>query len=536
MQSSQSAVAALEATIGGFRSSISGSMEQVRTTTNSIQETTQRIYSSVAQFKQDMISSEEVQLAQENIIRIDQVLKEQFGDYDAIRRTIIGVVRDFDINLVRNKTIQDLSEELWLTSSRYWLSYALIAVTAWVNDYPEVAANALAECSRRDAVKASLFFTLLNLRFGRNEAARKWFCKYLTTLDPSFLQNEAAVMIQAYLAGVFGRDRRLQAQVDATIEQWIAVVSDDAAVSEDLIKAYARYLEQMPIGRQFTLSSVRQFCVNAQELEGTWYRESKYAGMLALIQSLDIEEYDDPTSGEDYKKRIDGILTQLVSNYDMEERELRDQQEYYGLVIANNGNLGSAEEQFQEMLRMREAGFNVGRQMINWVLYDPTTDVHVRKFALTHTKEWLRTAVERFADTTRAGAPTGYKLSIDGWEGLSNGDDLPDQEASLREYFETHKLSMVYLTMPNIVCAVVAAVCVGLCFVSLYALIGVVAALGFLGFSIYRATTAFPQRVEAAVQNLNNTECEIGTFKQFCVESEEICSQVLEQLDYGFIK
>ena len=190
---SEYAVQQLNATIGDFRSSIDTQMSQIDSTTQQIQATTDEIYKSVEKFKQRMIKSEEVQLAQENIIRIDQVIKEQFGDYDRIRRTIIGVVRDFDINLVRNKTIQELSEELWLTSSRYWLSYALIAVTAWVNDYPEVAANAISECTRRDKIKATLFFTLLNLRFDRNEVARRWFSEYLKTLDHTCMQNEAEI-------------------------------------------------------------------------------------------------------------------------------------------------------------------------------------------------------------------------------------------------------------------------------------------------------------------------------------------------------
>ena len=145
MSSSYNAVNNLNETIGSFKSRVDVKINSVNTSTANIRATTNKIYDSINKFKTDMVQNEQKQLAHENILRIDQILKEQFGDHEAIRRTVIGVVRDFDINLVRNSTIQEISEELWITSSRYWLSYALLAITAWVNDYPEVANNALAE-------------------------------------------------------------------------------------------------------------------------------------------------------------------------------------------------------------------------------------------------------------------------------------------------------------------------------------------------------------------------------------------------------
>lgn len=536
MQSSRSAVNGLESTIGGFRSNIDGQMEQIHVTTSNIQQTTTDIYRSVSEFKQNMIKSEEVQLAHENVIRIDQVLKEQFGDYARIRKTIIGVVRDFDINLVRNKTIQELSEELWLTSSRYWLSYALIALTGWVNNYPEVAANALSECSRRDKIKASLFFTLLNLRFDRNEAARKWFCRYMKTLDPNCLQNEAAVMIQAYLSGLFGHDRTLQAQIDSTIEGWIAIIDDDAKVSADLIEAYANYIHNLPPGHEFSYASIRQFCTNADEVEGVFRDVSKYERLLALVESLDVEDVEQDDNN--YVARIDAVLTTLITNYDQDEEELKNQQEYYNLVIRNNGSVDDAEAQYQEMLRLKGEGFNIGRQMISWVLYDAEdgTDVHVRKFALSHTKNWLVKALDRFSNTVQERFPSGYKLSIDGWEGLSNGDDQGELAEDIKSYFETHKLSLVYLNAVNIVAAVIAIVCAGLSFVSLWALIGVAAGLGFLVFNVFRALKRFPERVQAAVDNLNKTMVEISDFKQFYAWANKQRDLAIEKLDFGFLR
>ena len=138
-------ISQLDQSISSFENRVDGRVNSVYTATNSVNNTASQIYAGIQKFKEDMMKGEQTQLAHENIMRIDQEIKERFSNHEAIRKTVMGVVRDFDINLVRNSTIQELSEELWITSSRYWLSYAMIAITAWVNNYPDVAKNALAE-------------------------------------------------------------------------------------------------------------------------------------------------------------------------------------------------------------------------------------------------------------------------------------------------------------------------------------------------------------------------------------------------------
>lgn len=224
MSYAQQAINSLDQTINSFKSRVDVKVSDVSTSTANIQATTNRIYENIERFKNDLMHGEESQIAHENILRIDQIIKEQFSNHIAIRRTVMGVVRDFDINLVRNSTIQELSEELWITSSRYWLSYALIAITAWVNNYPEVARNALAESGRKDAIKTTLFFCLMNLRFGRMDAAKKWFYEYFKTLDPTMLQQETAILLQSFLNGIFGKDKELEQEVISLIDEWISII------------------------------------------------------------------------------------------------------------------------------------------------------------------------------------------------------------------------------------------------------------------------------------------------------------------------
>ena len=98
MANVNSALNQLNDSVQNFQSKVEVHVNNVDTTTQKIHSVAQNIYDKVNQFRTDIMHGEEQQLAQENIMRIDQIIKEQFGNYDAIRKTIMGVVRDFDIN------------------------------------------------------------------------------------------------------------------------------------------------------------------------------------------------------------------------------------------------------------------------------------------------------------------------------------------------------------------------------------------------------------------------------------------------------
>lgn len=344
--SSYNAVKSLNETIDSFKSKLDVKMDSINTSTANMRATTDKIYDSVSKFKQGMIQNEEKQLAHENILRIDQILKEQFGDHEAIRKTVMGVVRDFDINLVRNSTIQEISEELWITSSRYWLSYALIAITAWINDYREVALNALSECVRRDPVKASLFFCLFNLRFGRNSIAKKWFFEYLKTLDPTKVQQESAILLQAYLNGLFGTDKELEHDVNNVIKGWISELNAHPDIADELTEAYRKYIQLLPPTRECSYAALSEACGNYDAIRQAYADVSKYEKLIAVVDEMDVE-LEEQTEAN-YKGRIDAILTALISNYDQEELDLKNQQAYFNFVIDNNGQVEAAKQQYEE--------------------------------------------------------------------------------------------------------------------------------------------------------------------------------------------
>ena len=532
MSYAQQAIHSLDRTIDSFKSRVDVKVGNVSTSTANIQATTNKIYENVERFKKDLMHGEQGQIAHENILRIDQIIKEQFGSHIAIRKTVMGIVRDFDINLVRNSTIQELSEELWLTSSRYWLSYALIAITAWVNDYPQVAKNALAESGRRDAIKTTLFFCLMNLRFGRMEAAKKWFYEYFKTLDPTMLQQETAILLQSFLNGIFGKDKELEQEIIQLIDTWISIINDHEQISSELLNAYEAYINTLNAPAQFSYESILQFCVNADELAYSHQEVSKFELLLQFVRSLDVEA--EPQDDSNYKSRMDAILVNLISNYDAEELELKKQQEYYRLVVENNGVISQAEAQFQAMEELENNQFNIGKQMVKWAIYDDSdqTNVQVRKFGFQNTKTWFKSAVGKFDARLQEAFPTEYKLQVDGWEGISNGSDQAEQVESIKNHFENNKFQNMFVNTPNLVAAILFVASAGLAFVTPYALIVTALAAGFLGFRVFKAVQSYPVRVQAAVDNVNAVMNEITEFKRYCEEQRAKKSELLSTVEF----
>lgn len=515
MSGANNALRRLNDSVTSFHERVSSPISSVYQSSVNVNNAATQIYQGIEKFRADMMSGEETQLAHENIIRIDQILKEQFSNHEAIRKTVMGVVRDFDINLVRNSTIQELSEEMWISSSRYWLSYALIAITAWVNNYPEVAKNALSEAGRRDAIKTTLFFCLMNLRFERMEPAKKWFCEYIKILDPKMLQQETSVLLQAFLNGIFGKDKELESEVLDLINEWMQELDSDAEACNALVESYMVYFNNLRAPAQFSYESIAEFCVNHEQVRKSFEDVSKFDTLVEMIRALDVEAMEQ--NDENYKVRVDAVLMNLISRYDAEELSLKNQQAYYQFIVENQGDTDKAEAQYEQLQDLQSASFNIGKQMMRWAIFDDdeTTDVQVRKFGFRNTKDWFIEALGRWDINLQQNKPVNYELEIDTWSGVSSGDDHEELADNMRKHFEANKFHNMFINTPNMALALLVILSAGLAFVSLYSLAVTAVALVVLLVRIFQAIKAYPQRVNAALANLDATMAEIAEFRRF---------------------
>ena len=151
-------------------------------------------------------TDKELQRAMTDIIRIRQELDKKFGNYDEVRNRTTGILQAVDVSLVRKETIASCTEELMLATPKYWLAPCLIALSAWINNNKELAEKAINEALKRDDEKSSLLFALISRRGNRFNASEVWLERYLSMQDPTALERDMVVVIDAYASGLFGGD------------------------------------------------------------------------------------------------------------------------------------------------------------------------------------------------------------------------------------------------------------------------------------------------------------------------------------------
>ena len=541
MSNTSSLVSELKSTADRFASGVSAEAQKVNVALDKIDKTVANVNQKIIDLREMIIEGEEKQLAHENVLKIEQQLNEQLKTYQVVRRSVLGVIKDFNINLARNSTVSKLSEELWMSSSRYWLSYALIAISAWAQNDREVCGNAVSEAMRRDPVKTSLFFCLLNLRFGRHREAREWMYDYFGSVDSAHPPRETALLLQAYLYGVFGNDYQLDEFVRGTVDKWVSELSADTEISSDLVASYNGYIESLPTEKVTLRSGVLgEYCENVDEMNASLSNAGRYKTALKRVEALDnVKRFD---CSSDFIRSIDALLDDLVTNYDEEEIRLRNEQMFYKLVMEHEGDVEAAKKQYAAYMETVKDAPNIGKQMFKWAVYPEGEDETVQKFAMEKTKGWFKDAIEQYDGNIKSSAPAAFKLKIDLWEDTTDGKDREAVTKALENKFLAERSRLVVFTKSNLVLSIIAitALLVG-CIIGMAANIiwGYIAGAGlFVIFvAVVVVTTAlkmkaFPARIERGKSTLIACLDEIDAFRKIFEESAAVKDEVLQKLEY----
>lgn len=547
MASTTQLVNALNSTANAFASGVKTQADKMNAALHKIDSTVNNVDQKMTQLRKMIIEGEEKQLAHENVLKLEQKINEQLNSYIKTRRSVLGVIKDFDINLARGSTITKLSEELWMSSSRYWLSYAFIAISAWVQDNKELCENAVGEAIRRDPTRSSLFFCLLNLRFGDHIAARAWLYEFFGAVDSRHPPRETALLIQAYIYGVFGRDVQLDSFIQMTMDRWVSEIGSEKEMSEELVSDFCKYIRALPVGKaEVPSGALYDHCSSLGELEESYKSASRYSQALSRVKKLENAPVVNGTG--DFVAKIDKLLDDLVNNYDEEELQLRNEQKFYKLIMEHEGDVEAAKKEYaQYMETFNESNSNISKQMFRWAVYPEGEDVSVQKFAMQKTSGWYKDALKAYDREIRTEIPENFKLSIDLWSDVTDGKDREAVKKNIHDRFMEARSKEVIVTKRNVILTVLAVVfliagCaagmvmqsmdVGLFFIGYIA--GPVLFAVFFG--IVLATTlikmrSFPRRIEKAQQILDKCLDEIDNYRSVIEKEFAVKDDVLRTLE-----
>lgn len=380
--------------------------------------------------------------ASKNVTRYTDEYHTKFSYYNELRRITLGYVIGLDSNFVSSEKMRNMVERVYLQNTEYWLSYATMAMMLWASDEEEAAKRAMDKAMFLSQNKASMYFMIINLRFGRTEIAREWFVYYMDLVNPSDLGSEWQYLLQAYLAGVFGVEERFQQEVGKYFKRMLV---QSEATTADFSKrfvdrAYSHADTYLHTTKE-NFAYLKGACKNYDELIELLSSAEKNAVLAEYYDKLMREENN---QGEDIAQKLENILYDLVNEYDETEMDVVKRLKLNEYIIAAKGDQTAARKKFDIEFPKHEDR-NFADYLNEWAFVEDSrlTSLSVRKFSISFTKDWIYKGYEKFIENYRSKVQDTYKFNIDGCEFEADENGLEECKDKINTYYEKNKKSMI---------------------------------------------------------------------------------------------
>ena len=371
-----------------------------------------------------------IQLAEIRLVKLRQEIDHRFGHYAEIRRMARGILEANDLAVVRQDTLRAAAEELMLRAPGYWLAPALVALAAWISDEEEVANRACAEALHRDDERTSLFFALVCRRFGRKEASLHWLQRYFAGLDGGALDRKAAIVIDAYVSGLLGRDADglIRRRIDGWIDRFSRVYSFAAAQEKRWYEAMKAMCPAPPAEGSFPYLRVHTDRSVSEALEHTLSCARLYEKLSTHFQQI-VTQTAPPRT---LRQQLDSILERLVADFDAAEKPLHMESILEKLVIHEGGR----EDRARSILAEKVKAFDERRdfmQLLSDAAMHPQemqASPALQKMALALGRDSILSAFRDIVAENRAAIPETIKFRILAFD--NETEDGSNEEKLLR--------------------------------------------------------------------------------------------------------
>lgn len=371
-----------------------------------------------------------IQLAEIRLVKLRQEIEHRFGHYAEIRRMARGILEANDLAVVRRDTLRAAAEELMLHAPGYWLAPALVALAAWISDEEEVANRACVEALHRDDERTSLFFALVCRRFGRKEASLHWLQRYFAGLDGGALDRKAAIVIDAYVSGLLGRDADglIRHRIDGWIDRFSRVYSFADAQEKRWYEAMKAMCPAPPAEGSFPYLRVHTERSASEALEHTLSCARLYEKLSTHFQQI-VTQTAPPRT---LKQQLDSILERLVADFDAAEKPLHMESILEKLVIHEGGR----EDRARNILAGKVKAFDERRdfmQLLSDAAMHPQemqASPALQKMALALGRDAILSAFRDIVAENRAAIPQTIKFRILSFD--NETEDGSNEEKLLR--------------------------------------------------------------------------------------------------------
>lgn len=371
------------------------------------------------------------QRATTELVRIRQELEQNFGNYKIIRETMLGVLQATDLALVKKTTISRVSEELMLSTPKYWLAPCLVAISAWIGNDRDLAERAIAEAVKRDEERTALTMALICRRNNRIQTCYEWLSIYFAKQDAANFSESTFTYIDAYVNGVFGPDDKHMCT--DYITKWMNEIKGNNSLFENEQEELWRgYCNRFQRGIDEQVPDLRDNVLEFNRINEYVGRINSVDGIADKFKGI-VHAYVDQ---ERLKVMIDRNLINLVSKYDEEEEPLRREEEYYKAVKKHRGDEDAAATEINTAQHMRQIKvLNLVEQMTKVITSEDNTSPSARKTAVSFLRGYIKKGFDSYITEKKPEFPDSITISINGWTGsTSDGSNYNQLCDSYEQY------------------------------------------------------------------------------------------------------
>jgi len=373
--------------------------------------------------------------ASKNMTQYTDEYYTRFYFYKKLRRITIGYIIGLDANIISDETLRKQVEENYLQNTDYWLSYAIMAVMLWASNEREAAYRALNKSIHMNYYKSSIFFMLVNLRFGRIDAAKKWYLMYLERVDVDNLSDEWQFLLQSYLSGVFGADVKFNALAKEGLSNLLLQMENTHPGYGNVV---TNYVKNFSDGYSYvTLNeyeNLRRYCTDYEEMKDLLSYAEKNEVLTQYVREM--WEQDEEVS-TDYGERVEDILYDLIEAYDDEELEIWKKIRFNEHVLRAKGDMQKAQKGYNEEFPDMGKRSTLADKLFQWAFEQNAAriDFKVRRFSLNYLKKWISKGFEQYYQSYITKEKPLYHIKINDWEMDCNEKSEKDAVQSIYKHF-----------------------------------------------------------------------------------------------------
>ena len=501
--------------------SISGRVYDVESKVNTSLAMLEQLRHDLIEMAEDQKRDNEHQRALTRLTNVRQMLEQEYGSYNEVRRAMLGVLQATDAQLVRQETISKVTEELMLKNSEYWLAPCLIAVSAWIGNDKALADRAIRIAMERDKEKTALCMALICRRNQREDTCFEWLSIYFANQSADDFSDSTFSFVDAYVNGVFGIDRNNRCT--DYINKWIHEIQDQSDDFETRqTQHWADHFASYAVSTAGKYPALKESVAEFPLIDGYVSR---------LLAADPIEESFLKLMGAEIDKKsliqdIDNRLVALVSRYAAEELPLREEEEYLLAIDEFRGDLDKANAKVNAAREARkEKKMDLVKKMAEIISGDDSNSKSIseRRTAISFLHDYINSGYEHFLVEKKDQFPRAVKIQVDGWTGTTTDSSNANLlYADYQQYINNQRAQRLATVPTNpglsmfIGGGIVAVLAIILaCFTHFFVgIIGVVAAVGMILSGVQRnkqvpamknaINKEYDEKIQAGLQKIYN--------------------------------